>query len=219
LEGGILIGKRAWYSGVAVKHKTHGRRQNTKLTLACLIPIMVGLLGTPAAGDRKHKTKRTDFGTGVETGFKLVQYHDTCVLFRSFFISDDFFVGLNHHNTPAGPEYRRGNAVFRTFPDRIIVDVEADAVRCSGLPNIPLPPDFGSGLLSALSFQLSWKKDNSQSQPIVVVSTKMDHPNHGIRWDYFLDIPAKDIPLTTVLEIRLSARDRIILGAFSAHLE
>jgi len=202
-----------------VKHKTHGRKRNKKSTVACLMSILVGLLGTLAAGDRKHKTKRTRFGTGVETGAKLVQYHDTCVLFRSFFISDDFFVGLNHRNTRAGPEFKRGNAVFRTFPDRIIVDVEADALRCSGMPNIPLPPDFGSGLLSALSFQLSWKKDNSQLAPIVVVSTRIEHPSHGIRWDYFLDIPAKDIPLTTELEISLSARDRINLGAFSAHLE
>jgi hypothetical protein len=74
------------------------------------------------------------------------------------------------------------------------------------------------GLLGALSFGTNWKANTRDLQLRAVVPTKVEHPNHGIRWNYFLEIPAKDIPLTDELAISVTARDHIQLAAFSAHL-
>ena len=87
------------------------------------------------------------------------------------------------------------------------------------LKRMRLPPlDIAAGLLGALSFGASWKINNSDLQPSAVVTTRVEHLSHGIRWNYFLEIPAKDIPLTTELAIAVTARDRIRLATFTAHL-
>jgi hypothetical protein len=60
-----------------------------------------------ASGAHKKKEKRTSYGTGVETGFYPVKYHDTCLIFRPFFVSGDFFSGLNQIDTPTGKQFEK----------------------------------------------------------------------------------------------------------------
>jgi hypothetical protein len=72
--------------------------------------------------------------------------------------------------------------------------------------------------LSTLSFTAGWRTNNADLQSSVIVPTKIEHLNHGIRWNYFLEIPAKDITLTAELAIAVTARDRIRLATFTAHL-
>jgi hypothetical protein len=67
--------------------------------------------------------------------------------------------------------------------------------------------------VGTLSFGTNWKVSDSQSQLTAVVPIKVEH-----EWDYFLEIPAKDIPLTTELVIEVTARDRMNIATFSAHL-
>lgn len=171
-----------------------------------------------ASEARKKTERRTTYGTGVEAGFQFVRYHDTCIVFRAFFISGDFFSGLRQVDTPAGRQFEKNKQIYRTFPDGIIVDVEADAIPCDISPEHLPAPDMAAGLLGTLSFGTNWKANNPDLQPSAVVPTKVEHLSHGIRWNYFLGIPAKDIPLTTELTIAVTARGHIQLAAFSAHL-
>jgi hypothetical protein len=180
--------------------------------------ILIAFAVTFASEGGKKQRKRTTYGTGVETGFQLVEYHDTCILFRTFFISGDFFSGLSQVDTPAGRQFEKKKQIYRTFPDSIIVDVQADAVPCDISPEHLPPADTAVGLLGTLSFRANWKVKNPDLQLSAVVPTKVEHLNHGIRWNYFLEIPAKDIPLTAELAIGVTAREHIQLAAFSAHL-
>jgi hypothetical protein len=189
---------------------------------AALLLISGGILTTFAVASaseaRKKKEKRTTYGTGVETGFQFVRYHDTCILFRAFFISGDFFSGLSQVDTPAGRQFEKKKQIYRAFPDSIIVDVQADAVPCDiSLEHLP-PPDIAVGLLGTLPFGANWKVNNADLQLSAVVRTKVEHLNRGIQWNYFLEISAKDIPLTAELAKGVTAREHIQLAAFSAHL-
>jgi hypothetical protein len=171
-----------------------------------------------AWGNKTKSEKRTMYGTGVETGFKFVRYHDNCIFLRVFFVSGDFFLGLKQVDTPTGKQIAKGKQIYHNFPDNIVVDVQADAIPCDISTQRLPPPDIASGLLSTLSFTAGWRINNADLQSSVVVPTKIEHLNNGIRWNYFLEIPAKDIPLTTELAIGVTARDRIRLATFTAHL-
>jgi len=45
-----------------------------------------------------------------------------------------------------------------------------------------------------------------------IVSSEMRHVRLGVRWNYFLKIPAKDVPLSHRVVIDVLTRDRIALG-------
>jgi hypothetical protein len=139
-------------------------------------------------------------------------------LFRAFFISSDFFSGLEQMATPAGRQFEKKKPIYRTFPESIIVDVEAIAFPCDISPEHLPPADIALGLLGTLSFGANWKANSPDLQLSAVVPIKVEHLNHGMRWDYFLEIPAKDIPLTADLAISVTARDHIHLANFWAHL-
>jgi hypothetical protein len=185
------------------------------LIIAGILPAFVLASASETA---KKREKRTSFGTGVETGFDLVRYHDTCIVLGVFFISDDFFLGLNQIDTPTGKQFEKKKQIYRTFPDSIIVDVEASAIPCDISSQHVPPPDMAAGLLGTLSFAANWKVNGTDSMPSAVVPVKVEHLNHGSRWNYFLEIPAKDILLTSELVISVTAREHIQLAVFSAHL-
>jgi hypothetical protein len=185
------------------------------LIIAGILPAFVLASATETG---KKREKRTNFGTGVESRFTLVRYHDTCIVLGVFFISDDFFLGLNQIDTPTGKQFEKKKQIYRTFPDSIIVDVEASAIPCDISSQHLPPPDIAIGLLGTLSFGANWKVNSTDLMPNAVVPAKVEHLNHGIRWNYFLEIPAKDIPLTAELAIGVTARDHIKLAFFSAHL-
>ena len=108
--------------------------------------------------------------------------------------------------------------IARTFPNSIIVDVVVDAGPCENSDRRPPLSDIEIGLVGTLSFGTNWKVNDSQSQLTAVVPIKVEHPYHGLQWDYFLEIPEKDIPLTTELVIEVTARDRMNIATFSTHL-
>jgi hypothetical protein len=182
---------------------------------SCLLFILVWVLPIETA---KNTEKRTEFGVGVQTGFSLAEYHDTCIVFQVFFISGQFFSGLRRFETSSGLVFKKGPETYRTFPDRLIVDVQATAYRCSGVRGRIPPPDLGGGLLGALSFQLKWRA-GSEMQIASLVSTQTRHRPPGIRWDYFLELSAKDIPLSDSLLIDVVARDHIHLTRLTADLK
>jgi hypothetical protein len=85
--------------------------------------------------------KQTEFGTAIKTGFGLVQYHDTCVTFRVFFISGTFFKGLRRYKTLTGTVFKKqnDNTTYRNFPGQLVVEVEAlpynQSARLRGWPH------------------------------------------------------------------------------------
>jgi len=186
--------------------------------LSCLLCAAVALM--PPAAEKK-KEKRTEFGTGIESGFAIAEYHDTCIGLRVFFISGEFFTYLRHVDTPSGREFRNKDAAYVSFPNKLIVDVEATAWRCSG-PTAA--PNFGSGLLNALTFDVNWRI-GSESQPAKIISTQVRHQSPSkslgqfIRTDYFLEVSSKDVPLIAGLAMDVVGRDHISLARIFADLK
>jgi hypothetical protein len=167
------------------------------------------LCGNPAAPAKvRHGEKQTEFGTGVKAGFGLIQYHQTCVHFQVFFISGDFFSGLQVDQKSEGVEFRKRNVTYRNFPDELVVDVEGFAWKCGGRADQITPPDYAAGLMEGASFELSWKRGD-ETRPATLLSTQERHPDSRLRWNYFLTVPSKDIPLTDDLVIDVSLRQDI----------
>lgn len=123
---------------------------------------------------RETTIKRTEFGAGVRTGVYLTKYHDSCIYFRLFFVSDNFFSKLKAKDTPTGKVFKKGADEYRTFPDKFILDVEATVVRCSDPPDTRIILDKSIGFLGSLSFETNWKLSDSEPPATVVVPLKVE---------------------------------------------
>jgi hypothetical protein len=183
-----------------------------------LLCFLIALSGPAPAQTQNMTEKSTEFGIGVETGFGTAQYHDTCIDFRVFFVAGQFFKGLRKVKSPNGLEFRKGRETYRTFPDKLVVDLEALALKCSATTDRLPPPEFASGLLNEVSIDVNWKT-GPEMRPIAVLWTKTIHRTSTVRWDYILEIPAKDVPLTDQLVVDVSARDRIRLCRVTSNLK
>ncbi len=164
--------------------------------------------------------KQTEFGTGVKTGFGLVQYHDTCVTFQVFFISGNFFDGLRQYKTPTGTEFRKKNesATYRNFPAQLVVDVEALPYKCNTKATEIIPPDYAAGLMAGASFEVVWKRGD-KTRPVVLLATQERHHSHSLGWSYFLTVPSNGVPLTDSLVIDVSLRHGISQTHLTADLK
>jgi hypothetical protein len=181
-----------------------------------VITILALLLGDARplqCGERTEK--RTEFGSAREVGFALTRYHDTCIMFRAYFVSGEFFAGLRRNKPPDDSRFKKGHRTFDTFPDQLFVDVEATAFSCSGGR---IPPDFGEGLLSDPAFEIAWKMAG-EMHPTKVFPNPTRHKNYSLRWDYFLQISAKDIALTQELIVQIVLRSGTERCQISARLE
>ena len=158
--------------------------------------------------------KKTEFGTGIKVGFSLAQYHDTCVMFRAFFISGDFFAGL--HRTTQQSVFKKGSQTYSTFPDRLILNVEASTYSCSNPGDRPF--DLGKGLMDNLTFEVS-RKLGSNFEPLSILSTQARHKSHMPRWDYFLEIPTANIPLSDEFLVDIHMRENTSHARMYTQLE
>jgi hypothetical protein len=82
-------------------------------------------------------------------------------MFRGYFIYGDFFSGL--HQTKQQSVFKKGSQTYSTFPDRVILDVDAVTYRCS---NPGDRPSVGAGLMDNLTFRVSRKvgSDNTRQE-------------------------------------------------------
>jgi len=185
----------------------------------CLLPI--------AATAGGPQIEKTPFGTGAKVGFGLVKYHHACVVFQVFFISGDFFKDLQEQATPNGIEFRKkkSKATYTSFPDPLIVDVQAIPWKCSTSEMIPqmtpqmTPPDYLSGLLETPSFGVAWKRGD-ETRRVDLVETEEHHlPVYGIGWSYLLTVPSASVPLTDTLVIDVSLRHGICEMSLAANLD
>lgn len=162
--------------------------------------------------------KQTEYGVGVKTGSGIIRYHATCVWFGTFFVSSKFFDGLRRTETPSGPEFAKDGTRYTTFPDRLIVDVEATVFRCPARRDNVMPPDYGAGLMAGASFDVRWKR-GAETRPASLLSTKEEHRSPGLRWDYLLEVTAKGVPLNDALIIDMSMRQGLSHAVLSAVLK
>jgi hypothetical protein len=72
--------------------------------------------------------------------------------------------------------------------------------------------------LGDLTFTANWRDSGADIPLGSIVPIKVEHLDHGIKWDYFFEIPAKDVSLTAELALDTTARKRIKFAALSAHL-
>ena len=192
------------------------QRQCWWVGIVCGVLVLLGDPATPAKV--RQGEKQTEFGTGVKAGFGLVQYQQTCVHFQVFFISGDFFDGLQVDKKSKAVEFRKKNVTYRNFPDQLVVDVEGFAWRCGGRADQITPPDYAAGLMEGASFEVSWKRGD-ETRPATLLSTQERHPGPTSRWNYFLTVPSKDVPLTDNLVIDVSLRRGIANTQLTTNLK
>jgi len=188
------------------------------LRLRFSVHFLIGavcLLSTAAAAG-EPQIKKTPFGIGAEVGSGLIEYHKTCVLFRVLFISGDFFKDLQEHKTPNGIEFRKKKATYASFPDPLIVDVEAIPWKCSTAE--ATPPDYASGLMEAPSFEVAWKRGD-ETRRIELLATEEHHHPLRFGWSYLLTVPSASVPLTDSLVIDVSLRHGICQTNLTVNLD
>jgi hypothetical protein len=188
---------------------------------SCEICVVCALLScftahATAAKTKHRQVKQTEFGTGIKTGSTIIQYHDTCVWVQVFFISDEFFKELQVKELPTGPEFNKNDLPVDDFPDPLIVDVEATVYRCTPKPNEIIPPDYAAGLMTGASFWASWRM-GTETRSAPLLFTKERH-RPGLRWDYFVGVPAKNVALTGHLLLDVSLRQGISRTSLSVGL-
>jgi hypothetical protein len=176
-----------------------------------IFTITLLLLSQTSVASKEQILKQTEFGTGVKVGNYLTQYHDTCVWFRVFFVSSEFFVGLKKGKSA----FEKDHTKFTSFPEPLTIDVEALVTKCNGKL---IPPDYGSGLMEQTSFDLAWKAPSLPARPAKILSLKQSHAP-GLRWDYILQISGKDVPLRDTLLFDISLRNGIIHAHFPVSLK
>lgn len=185
------------------------------LWLAICVLIPRACCPTTCTAETKIKVdKKTEFGTGVRTGATLLTFHTTCVALQVYYISDKFFDGLTVVKTANGTEFRKGGTLLRTFPQRLVVDVHAVVLKCPVRPDQIEMPGYGEGFMSKTSVQLSWKGVSGEPRPVSPLTTRERHPRPSLEWDYFLEVPSEDVPLTDTLLLDISFRQ----GTAHAHL-
>ena len=187
-----------------------------KFPLHFLIGAICFLASGAAAGELQ--IKKTALGMGAEVGSGLIEYHKTCVLFRVLFISGDFFKDLQERKTSNGIEFRKkkSKATYASFPDQLIVDVEATPWKCGTTEMTP--PDYASGLMEAPSFEVAWKRGD-ETRRVELLATEQHHHPLGFGWSYFLTVPSASVPLTDSLVIDVSLRHGICQTHLTANLD
>lgn len=170
------------------------------LTRVVLLVCFVHL--ATAASTRLEK--QTSFGIGIETGTGMLHYQHSCIVFQVFFISDSFFKGLHMVQSSKGPAFEKDGTTYTNFPDKLTLDIQATVFRCPLKSDQIMSPDYAAGLMSEASFEASWH-DQSGVKPVHISSVREEH-KLPLRWDYFLELPTKDVPLTETLLVDVSLR-------------
>lgn len=176
------------------------KAQNLAMIVVSLCFLLSSVLETTASG---RLEKQTTVGIGVETGTGMLHYQHSCVVFQVFFISDSFFKGLRMVQSSKGLEFEKDGTIYANFPDKLTLDIQATVFRCPLRSGQIISPDYAAGLMSKASFEVSWH-DQSGVKPALISSVREEH-KAPLRWDYFLELPAKDIPLieTLLIDVRL----------------
>jgi hypothetical protein len=197
------------------KCSAKGARATSLITIVVLLCCSLAAFGKT---DNRLR-KKTDLGVGVEVTSGLHQFHSTCMLFQVFFISGDFFNGLQERRTPNGLEFMKGHTTYQSFPDLLVVDVQITIFKCPpSNPDQTYPFGYGEGLLAEPAFELKWKGPSGDLRPVTLLSAREQHLIIGVRWDYFLALSSKDVPLTDVLVGDISLRKGTTHIQFSAGL-
>jgi hypothetical protein len=162
--------------------------------------------------------KKTPFGTAIQAGMGLRRFENTCIWFQLFFVSDDFFSGLHSKETRDGREFTKKGVKYTVFPDHLIVDVQASLFKCPAQAGRIEPPGYGEGLMSDPGFGLAWKDKAQSLHSAALISAKEQHQVPSLRWDYFLELSPKHVPLEYSLIVDVSLRRQTFSTQLSASL-
>jgi hypothetical protein len=153
---------------------------------------------------KDQAVKRTEFGVGREAGYGLEEFPDgSCILFRVFYISDSFFSNISRVDAPTGLKFKKAGKPVEFFPEHLVLNVEANVYSCGEKPVQRPPLDFKSDLMKSLLFRLQWKRE-FDLRPVDVTSMQSRGPVVYLfsnRWEYFMEVSAKQVPLSDSLVI------------------
>lgn len=181
----------------------------------CLVVMVCTLGNSTYGGERDEENgsshhqqfKETEFGTGLKTGSTIIEYRETCVWVQIFLISDEFFTHLKKEHTSTGTQFTNGGVSVNSFPERVIMNVEATVYKCTPKPNQIIAPDYAASLMKGASFDVTWGR-GPDTRPAALVFTSERH-RPGLRWDYFVGITTTDVPLSDDLLVRICLRQGI----------
>jgi hypothetical protein len=161
------------------------------------------------------------YEVGVALGVFLYRQSDGLILFDAG-LTGDFFKGLERHDTPNGTEFRMSGHVVSAFPDDVILEITPRPVPTPpafswiiGIPTRRLPPEFLD-----LRFQVKWTGSSIRdlgelpSELLTEPWTEWRLPERLYR----LQIPAKGVPLTDSLEVRIFTHSGNQIGCVSGHI-
>jgi hypothetical protein len=186
-----------------------------------IAPLIIAILLSCQASqgkvnEYKNKKKTTEFGRGIETGSGIAKYNDICIWFRLFFISDEFLSDKNIRATEKSDFHK--HLGLGTFPDYIVIDVEATVYKCPMMPsNQSLPPNFAASLMSDATFEVRWKTGDTLKE-IDLSSLQERHKSPGLRWDYFLTVQTKDVPLNDEIVVDVILRSGLLRTRITGRL-
>jgi len=143
--------------------------------------------------------------------------------------SDDLFRDWKAYKTKNGKEIRIKSYVVRVFPERMTVEVFANASHCASLedPNEArggVQPDFrfDRDFIQSLRFEGFWKRGfDLQTADVRVLTEAQTHPpvaTDGTSMEYELEVWSHDIPLIDTLVISVLSPDGKLVTRFSASL-
>jgi hypothetical protein len=179
--------------------------------------MVILLCGASLASDKHKWERKTAYGTGIYAGADFVRYHNTCIYFSRAFVAGEFFNGLKIAEYPSGERtFEKNGVFFREFPDELVVYLRAYLSPCTG-DRIVVDPDFGYGLMKGAAFNIIWK-GGDQPLPLEIRSVKEIYLR-PFRWDYYLTISGKGVPLKDALMLEVSLRGGIVRESMLCFLQ
>ena len=190
------------------------------LILVCVALMLTGPEPHVTATDQV--VKQTEFGLGRQGSAELEELSDgTCILFRTFFVSDRFFFDFRRIETTVGTKFKKAGKPVEFFPEHLILDLEANVYKCGkDNPIQHSPLDFKSELMKSLTFRAQWKRV-FDLRPAQIVAVQTRGPSKALfanRWEYFLDVPTRDVPLGDSFIIDVLDRNGETIRRLSARL-
>lgn len=164
----------------------------------------------------KHEPKKTKYEGTVRFGSLSLSRDKPCSVFSADLSAGKFFNGLERIRKSGQVEFRKDHQTVVMYPDLIVMEIAAFGGCGSGPDSLtaPLPPE-----LRNLRFKAKWigsvQRDVGyvHSELLTEPLWELGHPKQFYR----LEIPAKGVPLTDDLEVRIFSKQGTEIGCMRGH--
>ena len=160
------------------------------------------------------------FSLGVDS---IHTTEDMCIILGARAVAEDFFNGLEVHKSGGRRTFKRQGKIFKFFPAKLIVKIEAAVAPCTG--KITLACDrcefrFDDEFMKSVKIDAFWKRGfDQQTAEISNLSEVEAHAMSAKRWEYKFSVKSKNVPLTESLLIVLHAPDGRIVSRLSGNVQ